>query len=348
MIKTACLLILALSAHAQNPYHIVFAELQQILGKSKTSLTGKVHLRRDTVNVYGYKATLYSNDQAYLSGNVRLESGTKSSITSRSAHLDGTNSIGRFYRNVEVLTADFKANSDTLFHYDGLNESRFFGRVVAVSYADSSITKGDRMVVENRELFKVFGNAKYELLQESLFVQSDTLYHSAASNRATARGKVKIEQNGMQAFAGLSHFYRQDSIMKLYKKPVVYFENNMIQGDSIFAYFGADGIKEIHVHGHAFTINVVDSATQKLNRILGKNIYIYLKNSKINRIRSIQNAISIYYFREDDLDKGVNSVSSDSLIVDFVNGQVEQTQIFGGVEGVFYPPEFRGIIKDDY
>jgi lipopolysaccharide export system protein LptA len=322
--------------------------VQTIQNKTHTILDRDVHLRRDTIDVFCQKAILDQYQHAFLTGQVVIQNGKQSTIQSSRAVLNGRSNIGRFYKNVNVSSQTMHATSDSLI-YDGQKRvSTFLSRVTINNLEDKSLTFGKKVVIVNNTIFNVYGDARYQLLEDSMTVTSDTLYHDSRTGETEARHNVVITQNGMRAYGKKSVFNRAESKMKLFGKPVVYFENNEIRGDSIFAFFKDGELNEIHVHQNAYTLNVVDSVSQKLNRIIGRHIYIYLSDQKIHKIRSLNNAISIYYFREENLDKGVNSVSSDSLIIDFADGKVKQTQIFGGVEGTFYPPKFKGIIKNDY
>ena len=86
---------------------------------------------------------------------------------------------------------------------------------------------------------------------------------------------------------------------------------------------------------------------KQINRIEGREIYMYFNDqSNLEFIRSISNAISLYYLKdENDFDNGINSVSGDSLHINFKDSDLKDIKAFGGVKGTYYPVGYKGAIK---
>ena len=84
------------------------------------------------------------------------------------------------------------------------------------------------------------------------------------------------------------------------------------------------------------------------NGLIVKKYPIYVYDGDLHEMQSIRNAISIYYLKDQGKDNGINSVSSDSLFIYFADNKPKNIIAKGGVEGTFYPPDYKGIIKNDY
>lgn len=333
---------------SQPPYKLMRAGIQDILQQNVIHLQQNVWLRRDTLDIYTDDAIIRKQQQAILSGNVRVINGAQITITSQRADLNGNTRTAWFYDSVRTVSGNTRTWSDSLRYQRRVNRSDLFGTVRIRRATDKSLTTGRRAVNFGDGRFHIYGDAVYSAPLDSFTIASDTLEFNRESKQAQARSRVRITRTALRTESRYADFLQNDSILVLTGDPVVYYLNNEIRADSIRARFANQRLDYLTAYRQAISINVVDSVRQQINRIMGREIRFQFEDGRISEIFARNQAVSIYYFYDDTLHNGTNSVSADSLRVVFKNGQVAETFIFGGVEGTFYPPDFRGQIKDDY
>jgi hypothetical protein len=130
-------------------------------------------------------------------------------------------------------------------------------------------------------------------------------------------------------------------------KPVAWQEQNEMTGAVINLELDSLEIKDIFIHQKAHLKSLADSVSTKYNHLRGKSIQVSLLDRRPYRITARNNASSVYYLKDEENDQGINSASSDSIIIFFEQGEVDSIAIIGGVEGIFYPSDYKGDIQGE-
>jgi lipopolysaccharide export system protein LptA len=326
------------------------ADKQIIKNKNIFHFDGNVEMQHDTINIKSDYAIYYKTlGIITLTGNVRIKT-TNSIVKSHYGTFFERESKAIFRKNAYFENNESKTNSDTLIHYYKINRSELYGNAVVLTKSDSSITKGKRIFNLADSIVNVLGNAIYEKKQDNIKILADTIDFYKKEMISIAKSNVKVHQIDVRTSSQLAKYITKDSILKLYTDPVVYFKNNEIRGDSIFARYNSKRLEKIDVLGSGITLNVVDSLTKQINRIEGREIYMYFDDqSELERIRSISNAISLYYLQDNNQNEnGINSVSGDSLHINFKDNALFDIKAYGGVKGTYYPVGYKGAIKNEY
>lgn len=334
--------------YSQNQFILKKSNQLKILNQKTKIFTGDVIMNRDTVTVYADKVILYSNNNVDLYGHILIQNGINSTIKSDKGYYTEIDNLFTFISNTSYDDLTIHSTSDTLIHKYNENTTILMGNAIVNNSSDQTITKGNRIKMINNESFFVYGNASYNMTKDSVIISSDTLIFNKKDNISLANGNVQFKGTVFTANSKSSKYYVNDSLIKYFGEPVIVYGNNEVRGDSIFTYLSKTGMKRIEVYGSAYTINVLDSIDQKINKIFGREIYIDFEDGKLSMIKALFNAISIYHLVDDTISNGINSVSSDSLIIKFTKGEADKTMIYGGVQGNYYPAGYKGIIKNDY
>lgn len=173
---------------------------------------------------------------------------------------------------------------------------------------------------------------------DSLFIHADTLKLYTDSTTRIVRGYygVRFFRTDLQGVCDSLQFSTQDSVLHMYKDPVLWNENNQILGDIITVYFNDSTIDWAHVRPNAFAIQDLDSL--HYNQVKGRDMKAYFENKDIKNVLVEGNAESIFYPEEKDKSMiGLNQTMSSYLSMDFVARKIHRVKIWPKPSGKMTP-----------
>jgi len=186
---------------------------------------------------------------------------------------------------------------------------------------------------------------------DSLFVHADTLKLITDSTSRIIKGYygVRFFRTDVQGVCDSLQFNSGDSILYMYRNPVLWNENQQILGDTITVYFNDSTVEMAHIRPNAFAIQDKDSV--HFNQLKGRDMKTYFRNKEIHHVYVEGNAESIFYPEEKDLTLiGMNQTESSYLTMDFLNKKVEKIKLWPKATGKMTPiPDIRpdqGKLKD--
>lgn len=321
---------------------------KEVEGEQLRILEGNVHIRQDTLNMFCDRAVFFeSKDKLEFTGNVLIDNGHR------------------------------KLRAEKIDYYPNRNWADCFGHVVITGKTDSlysrkfsydfdaeyAVAEGNLYLADFENNVKIWGQfGTYEARnnrskvrtdarlvqidsssQDSFIVTANRLKYIADSlAMAIALDSVTILQGKLKAICDSAIYFPDEEVARLYKKPVVWYENNELEGEEIKAIFDSLEIKFIEVTGDAIARSVVDSLKEKVNILKGEKIEFTIEEGEPRRIVSQVNAVSIYYLEENGVDQGTNFATSDTIYIYFEEGQLDSIDIIGGSEGIFYPENYKG------
>lgn len=148
---------------------------------------------------------------------------------------------------------------------------------------------------------------------------------------------VKIFSDSLQA-TGDSLFYSlKDSVFRLFKKPIVWAQENQITGDTIYLFIKNKKPERLYVFENSMAINKVDSADY-YNQLRGTTINANFVDGKINEMRAKGNAENVYYALDEEKNFiGVNKSSAYIIDVFFEDSKPQKVVFLRNLEGTTYP-----------
>jgi len=177
--------------------------------------------------------------------------------------------------------------------------------------ADYDEKTGEMLVIGKAEMQKQFGKDTLFLHADTLLSLLDTLvdkrtmfaYHHAQFYKSDFQGRCD------------SLIYSEaDSLMRLYRSPVIWNEENQLTADTILIQLANDELDKMHLLRAGFIASQIDSL--HFDQIRGRNITGYFRDNELDRVWVEGNGESIY-FAEDSDEKyiGINkAVCSDMMI----------------------------------
>ncbi len=123
---------------------------------------------------------------------------------------------------------------------------------------------------------------------------------------------------------------------RLFRDPVVWFENAQVWGDSIRVRARRRTLDTVFVRGHAFAAQR-DNALDRVQQLKGRTLTAFFRADSLRRIEAEPNAQAIRFLKTDaGALKGAAKTSGDRIVLRFRDGAVRRTSVIGGVESTYH------------
>lgn len=167
---------------------------------------------------------------------------------------------------------------------------------------------------------------------------TDTTQEDSTDKYFEAYYNVRIFSDSMQSVGDSLFYALKDSVFRLFKSPVVWAQANQVTGDTIYMYLKNSKPERLYVFENAMALSQVDS-TIYFNQVKGNTINAYFDTTgQINFLRSKGNSENVYYGVDEEKNFiGVNKNSSDVVEIKFTDGKPKRVLLINGVEGTMYP-----------
>ncbi len=152
-----------------------------------------------------------------------------------------------------------------------------------------------------------------------------------------AHAHVRIFSDSLQAIGDSLFYTLQDSVFRLFKSPVVWAQENQINGDTIYLFMENRKPQRIKVFENAMAINLVGKGYY--NQLAGKTLNAFFVDGKINYMRCKGNPAQSIYYGVDDKGKffGVNKAGADLIDMYFSDNKPGRVVFRNKLEGTTYP-----------
>lgn len=288
---------------------------------------------------------------AYFTGPTHIKS-KGNYIYCESGWYDTDNDIAQFSKNAYILSPQQKMKGDTI-HFDKMADvGRAFGHVAIIDSAQRIIVTGDKAIRNGKtETSTVTGRALLKQYDDTdtLFLHADTLRsvdeHPVNKKNVKdtsitwrvmyAYNKVKFFRSDIQGKCDSLVYSGKDSIMRLYKSPVLWSEKNQLTGENIELKTNGGEITKMYIKNSAFIISKEDSV--KFNQIKGKQMTGTFKENKLSKIFVEGNGQTIYFAKDKEKLIGVNRADCNSLMIYVKENAVEKITFHRKPDATLFP-----------
>lgn len=123
---------------------------------------------------------------------------------------------------------------------------------------------------------------------------------------------------------------------RLFRRPVTWFEQSQVWGDSIRVRSQNRSLDTVFVRGAAFAAQR-DSALDRIQQLKARNLTAFFRRDSLRRIVARPNAQAIRFLAtERDSLRGAARASGDRIVLRFRDGAMKRTSIKGGVQSNYY------------
>jgi lipopolysaccharide export system protein LptA len=212
-----------------------------------------------------------------------------------------------------------KGNHNTETTIDSLRKDS-----TGTAIKDSSIRTADTVVIDK---------AKYDTLKntKSVNLNKDSIRYFLAFHH------VRVFNDSMQSVSDSLYYSAEDSVFRLYQKPVVWSGQTQITGDTMYMFTKNKKAERLYVFENAIVVN--RSKGNFYNQMGGKTLNGYFINGEMDYIRVKGSpAESVYYAQDKDSAYiGMNRASGEAIDLFFKKSELNKVKFVNDVKGALHP-----------
>ncbi|MCB0820374.1 MAG: hypothetical protein KDC13_07105 [Bacteroidetes bacterium] len=205
--------------------------------------------------------------------------------------------------------------------------------VIRGNMADYREESGEMLVADRAEMQKQFG-------KDTLFLHADTLLSllDTISDKRTliAHKKAQFYKSDFQGRCDSLVYAEADSMMRLFRNPVIWNDENQLTADTIFIQLANDELDRLFLQRAGFIASQVDSL--HFNQIKGRDITGYFEDNELSRVHVRGNGESVY-FAEDDDGKyiGINKAVCSDMMIYLDSSSISSIMFYVEPEATLFP-----------
>jgi len=301
-----------------NPDYVMTADTMDYNTETETSFfTGPTEVKGDSLYLYCEKGWYDTKNEVTSIWKKALINNKKQVIRGDSLFFDDSLGYGQAFRNVIIEdSTNHLAITGNYAWYNKLNE---------------------KFMVTDKAVFIQISN------QDSLFLHADTISAITVTDSTLKEYKLMRAYYGCRVFSkdlqakcdSLSYSF-QDSVIRLYNKPVIWSDENQLTSDSMAVFTKNQQTERLELYTAAFIASQVD--TLRFNQIKGRSLTGYFVNNELNKIVIKGNAESLYYLLDGENVAGQDQSKSATIVAIVEKGKISEITISGTPEGFIDPP----------
>lgn len=347
-----------------------FSSSKELVFKTNVVLTNPQYIMNSDTLRYN---TL--NKTAYFLGPTTIKS-KENLIYCEDGWYDTHQDLSNFSKKAYILTQNQKLSGDSLFYNrkKGVGVAKKNVEIIDTTqniiihgnYAEHNELSDISLVTENAVLLQIYEN-------DTLFMHADTL--KAVSNKTNAKHILDINKktknfvdtlnNKNKTLHAYHHvkFYKSDlqgkcdsisynyvdSIMKLFKDPILWSDKNQLTAEKMQLKMQKKGIDKLEMRNNCFIISEEDSG--KYNQIKGREMTGYFAENKIKKIFVEGNGQTIYYAKDNNKLIGVNKAVCSNISIYMKNNTIEKINFITQPDATLYPIgelDFKELLLKDF
>lgn len=305
---------------------------------------------KDSVKLQNSRFTLYSDVLLYNTNDKIAKLVSPSVIVSDSGTIYTSNGkyntvtdIAELYDQSVVLNKEESRilKGDTIFYDKMRGVGEVFGHMFLQDTINKVILRGNYGYYEDNPQYAMATDSAYviEYSQgDTLYLHADTLKMKTDSTfkDINAYYGVRFYRTDMQGVCDSMTFTSRDSILHLYRDPIIWNEKNQIFGDTIDIIMNDSTVDYIHVKKNTFSIEQIDSI--HYNQLKGRSLKAFLEDRKIRRVLIEGNAETIFYPQEKDKSfVGHNWLEGSYLEIFIDDGKLDKLKVWPQPKGQMTP-----------
>lgn len=323
-------------------------ELTSYWGQYEPSI--KIATFSDSVKLVNNKFTLYSDTLKYgtdtkiatILGPSTIVSDSGYIYTSRGWYNTQTEESMLLSRSLVVnKEGNQTLTGDSISYNRALGYGEVFGNMILHDTLKKVILRGHYGFYNELTDYAMATDSAWciEYSQgDSLYLHGDTLKLQTDSiyREIKAYYGVRFYRTDIQGVCDSMQFNTKDSILYLYKSPVLWNERQQLSGDTIEIFMNDSTVDMVHIKDYCFAIEDMDSI--HFNQLKGRDLKAYFEGKEARYIIVSGNAESIFYPEEKDKSiMGMNQTESSFLSINLRNRKIEKLKLWPKAIGKMTP-----------
>ncbi len=264
-------------------------------------------------------------------------------IYCNAGYYDSKNGKSILYNRAHIVDGAQTLSADSIWYDKKNGTGRAFFDVESKDTAAQTVVRSNYLYFNEKENAVNATDSAYFIYitnDDSLYLGADTLIaieDTASQKRIIyAFNNVKIYKYDLQGTCDSLIYDEADSMITMYKDPIIWSEENQMTADSITMYLANKELDHIVLKKSAFMINQPHSLL--FNQIKGKNIYGYFTKGQLNKLLVEGNGESIYYAKNDSGQYiGVNKSICSKMWIYMEDEDVDQITFLSKPDATFSP-----------
>ena len=166
----------------------------------------------------------------------------------------------------------------------------------------------------------------------------------------TAIGDVIIEDSLRIATCGKAKYDRKNEVTTLEVEPKITENERVLSGEKIILQYSKEELERLHIPKKAFAVTPIEGFQRSrsdsteigdtlkyADRMEGSQLTSYFENGKLDSLRIVGMAKTLYHVFEDSIYQGKNNASGDTIIMMFMENELNTLKIIGGSEWKYIP-----------
>lgn len=255
---------------------------------------------------------------------------------------DSENKFIELYERSTVKDTTYILTADSLYYDDSTNFGRALGDIY-IQQEDSTLEIRGEIGTFKRDTDESVVTKEAVAIQymedDTLYMFADTLfsYKDSNDNRIfKAYYNVSFYMNDMQGKADSMVYFFSDSMMILFRDPILWSDVNQMTGDTVFIWMKNGQADSMRVSRNGFLASEED--TVGFNQIKGKEIRAKFRDNQLSRLHVIGNSESIYFNKNDEGGyEGMNQCLAQEMLISFKDNEVVKIRFNSNPEGTYKP-----------
>ncbi|SFT49176.1 OstA-like protein [Lishizhenia tianjinensis] len=287
----------------------------------------------DTLRFNGYSKLAYFYGPTHITA-------TQTNMYCEKGWYDAKNEKGVLQGNAYIIDERTNIAADSVYYskLDSISEAR--GCVIIKDTTEKIEFWGDFARSDEKAGFAYLAGHASVLSykqKDSTFIFADSLFNYMDSLQKSelilAYNNVVVIQNDVQGICDSLSMNQKDSVLHLYKDPMLWSDKTQMSADTLIVHQKNDKIDNIELLQNAIIVNEVEDSLNYYNQVGGKTMHAYFRDDTLRYANVNSNAQTIYYVEKED--------KSDTLVVVERSGMA---RIYGGnITLYFEKQELRRI-----
>jgi hypothetical protein len=165
----------------------------------------------------------------------------------------------------------------------------------------------------------------------------------SGTNMFKATDSVKILRESFASVNDLTTYYRDeekiitDKISEDASRPILWYENSQLTGDSITIYLDEGAIKSLTVDYNSFMLSQNKIFKQRFDQTSSDSVHLYFINNKLQNAEFAGRVQTIYYLYEEEKPNGVVKSTAHRAVIVFKENEIDQVKLYGSPTSEYYP-----------
>ncbi|MEZ4937033.1 MAG: OstA-like protein [Crocinitomicaceae bacterium] len=299
-------------------------------------------VKSDTLNVLGEENT------AYFFGPTKIFK-EKSFVYCENGFYNSETEIAQFKENAIIIHEGTEIRADSIYFNMKDEIAKGFKNVIVIDTANKSIFHGDYLYTDQKKEYALMTEDPLVMQydeKDTLFITADTIVtYKDSSQKAIINGfyHVAFLNSDFQGKCDSLYYSEKDSLLNMYKDPILWQEDNQITGDTIIIRTFDSKIDKMDIYSNAFIITYIDSVFY--NQVFSKNMEAFFVESELDRVHAIGNGMTLYYpLEEEKTDslrirtiKGMNRIFCKDILLQMKEKDIDKITFYDKPDGKYYP-----------